>query len=258
MTTFRSYRLAGPGWGDRRGTVLVAVMLMALAISALVVAGISIAGSTDVVQKSGERNSILENAADAGLAEARSTLNAEPGYFVPPSGSLYRMLETNAPVLDAAGTPIAGLTRSLYVGPTGNTSGAYGIYGNILSAVTDQYGNRAIRRGEVYVDPFTKYAMFEEHEGGVSFGGGDVIDGPFHSNDDVNILASGVEFKSSMTVSGRVRGANYGVFREGYDERVPQIHLPDPQAIEELRGSAQLRTHPVRGQHRSLRDAFPR
>ena len=117
--------------------------------------------NANLVGKNTERASIVDAAALAGLEEARSRLNTTRALY-PNSG--FTTLETNAAVKDASNTAIPKVTRSTYVGPSGITSGQYGVVGSIISLARDSFGNKVVRRLEVNQESFSKFAYFTNFE----------------------------------------------------------------------------------------------
>ena len=112
------------------GFALILTMLVVMIIGSLV-AGAALIGSNHfLVNKFYDRQSELEMAADAGLELARSRLNSDASLY---PGEGYATLENGAEVMDARGQPIPGLTRSIYAGPSGVTSGQYGVFGTIIA-----------------------------------------------------------------------------------------------------------------------------
>ena len=85
----------------------------------------------------------------------------------------------------------SGLRENTYAGPDGITSGQYGVFGTILSIVTDSFGNKVVRRKQVNQESFAKYAYFTTIEGNIVFANNDQIRGPVHSNDQIKIASSG-------------------------------------------------------------------
>ena len=221
---------------DERGIALVAVLLVALAVSALAIAATMITASSVIIRRQGERAAVLNSVALAGLEEARSALNGTRTLF-PDSG--FATLELGAAVVDAAGDPVAGVRRSVYVGPTGIISGQYGVFGSIVAVAEDSANNRVVRRLEINQESFAKYAYFTDVEpSNISFGGGDQIFGPVHTNDFLKIYASGATFWDEVRTARTVVGAQYGVFAKGYEENVPVIRLPDVADLVRLRTQA--------------------
>ncbi len=209
---------------DERGMALVLVMLITVAVAALAAGAIFLTSSSYLISKGHEREDDMRNAADAGIELGRSALNGNPALF-PDSG--YTTYQNAQPVLDASGNQIPGLTRSIYFGPTGSATGQYGIFGSVLSVISDQSGAVVVRRGELSQESFAKFAYYTNSEGsGICFGNGDQIFGPMHTNDNMCIYSSGVHFHSTVEVSGTITNAGYGTFDLGYIQHGAVIPLP--------------------------------
>ena len=168
---------------------------------------------------------MLYDAAESGVAEARNWINTHPNqqpFRSADSGEI--ALENNVQVNDALGNPIPGMYRTTWIGKSGSRTGEYGIFGAAISQVTDGVGNTVVHRATIYQDTFAKYAYFSNSEAGIYFGGGDQIFGPAHSNDNIRIAASGVEFHNQLTTSKTiVTGLAFGIFDQGYQQHVPVI-----------------------------------
>ena len=217
---------------DERGMALVLVMLITVAVAALAAGAIFLTSSAGLISKGQEREEIMRNAADAGIETGRSALNGTPALF-PDSG--YVTLYSNQPVRDASNNPIPGLTQNIYVGPTGSSTGQYGIFGSVLSVITDQSGAKVVRRGELSQESFAKFAYYTDNEGsGICFGNMDQIYGPLHTNDDMCIYSSGARFHSTVEVAGNITGANYGIFDVGYIAHGSVIPLPTAPDLAKL------------------------
>ena len=135
---------------------------------------------------------------------------------------------------------LEGLTGSIHAGPTGVTSGEYGVFASVVSVVTDAGGGRVVRRRELAQESFARYAYFTDVEpSNISFGGGDQIFGPVHTNDRLKIYSSGATFHGPTTTSRTVSGAGYGTFVQGYTENVARIEMPPTAELDKLRTQAQ-------------------
>jgi hypothetical protein len=215
---------------------LFVVLLVAFAVSAIAVGAALMTTNTHAINLYSDRAGTLEAVADAGLELGRSTINGDRSVY---PDSLYVALETDATVTDASGAVIPGVTRSTYVGPTGITTGQYGVFGSVVAVVTDQSGNLVVRRGEVYQESFAKFAYFTDNEGGnIYFGGGDVLWGPVHSNDQIKIHSTGATFNNTVTTARDVYQEQYGTFVQGYTEYAPAIPMPTTAEITKLRAQA--------------------
>ncbi len=221
---------------EERGVALIVVLFVALVVGTLSAGAALMSSSASLVQKYNDQMSVLNASADAGLEEIRSKINGNKALY-PDSG--YRTLENGAYVYDADGSQIPGLKRWLYVGPSGVTSGQYGVFGSIVSVVEDKTGNRVVRRGEVAQESFAKYAYFTDVEpSNISFGGGDQLQGPVHTNDYLKIYSSGATFLGTVTTAKNVQGSQYGTFAQGYTEYAPRIEMPQTADLTKLQSQA--------------------
>jgi hypothetical protein len=222
--------------GDERGFALVTVMLVVLVVAVLVT-GATIVGSTHTLSnRYYDRQDQLDVVAVGGLELARAMANGDSALY-PDSG--YVTLEDGVSVLGADGNQIPGVQRWLYLGPTGSISGQYGIFGSIVAVARDAGGGVAIRRSQVFQESFAKYAYFTDIEpANISFGGGDQLWGPVHSNSDLKIYSSGATFHDVVTTAQQVVGAQYGTFRRGYTENFPRIEMPATSELTFLQSQA--------------------
>jgi type II secretory pathway pseudopilin PulG len=221
----------------REGYALLLVLMVLLSVGILAAGAATVAGNAGLINAYESRRTELETLADAGLEVARARLNANPALY-PETG--YTTLEAGTTPVDATGAPIPGVRRYTYAGPVGQTSGQYGVFGSIISVV-ESANSRVVRRGDVSQESFAKFAYFTDVEpANISFGGGDVISGPVHSNDKIKIYSSGATFRGPGTVTTAkvVEGEEFGTFTEGYDEQVARIELPTVADLEKLRGYA--------------------
>lgn len=222
---------------NERGVALITVLLVSLVIAVLSTAAVMLSTTSALINRYTDRQLALETVADAGLEEGRSRVNGTPTLY-PDDG--YTVLESGARLTDANGDPVPDLSRSLYVGPTGITSGQYGVIGSVVSVAQDAFGNRVIRRGEIAQESFAKFAYFTDIEpSNISFGGGDQIFGPVHTNDYLKIYASGATFFGPVTTARTVQGAQYGTFGQGYTEGVRRIEMPQTADLLKLKAQAQ-------------------
>lgn len=221
----------------RPGIALVIVLMVFMAVAAIA-AGASFLGlNTSLIASYHNRLSLLESVADAGLEQARSALNGNKALY-PDSG--YTVYENNAAVTDANGQAIDGVTRSVYFGPTGITSGQYGVFGSIVAVVTDRFGNRLVRRLEIMQESFAKYAYFTDFEGTIVFGANDVLYGPVHSNDGIIIQAAnpGATFWGLLKTAETISNRNWGNYNAGYEENAPEIPFPETAELTRLQAQA--------------------
>jgi Tfp pilus assembly protein PilX len=209
---------------SQRGMALIMVMLLTVAVAAVAAGAIFLTSSATLISKGQEREEEMRNAADAGIELGRSLLNG--GSVVMPDTG-YVAYQVNQPVVDANGNQISGVTRSIYYGPTSSTTGQYGVFGSIVSVITDRSGAVVVRRGELNQESFAKFGYFTDNEGlGICFGGGDNIFGPLHTNDNMCIYSSGATFWKSVEIAGTLTGASYGTFKQGYTQNASVIPMP--------------------------------
>ena len=226
-----------PSLKQRRGIALVVVILVVVAVAAIAAGGAFLGLNTTLISSYHNRLSILESVADAGLEQARSALNADTTLY-PDSG--YRVYENGVTVTDASGTAIPNIRRWTYVGPSGITSGQYGIFGSVVTVAVDGVGNRIVRRLEVVQESFAKYAYFTDIEGAIVFGANDILYGPVHSNDFIQIqnAAPGATFWGRLRTARTITNRAAGNYNAGYDENVPPIDFPDVADLTKLQAQA--------------------
>ena len=210
---------------DERGIALVTVLLVAFAVSGIALAAAMWILNAGLITRSGERNSTLHDIAVGGLEEGRSQINGNPALY--PAVN-FNTLENNVTVTDASGATVPNVTRSTYVGPDGLLGGQYGVFGTIISVVQDNFGNQAVRRLQINQESFAKFAYFTNVEGAIQFANNDQIRGPVHSNDRINIAATGATFFDSLTTSANsINGQPNGTF-PGPAPRLNAAVIPMP------------------------------
>jgi hypothetical protein len=221
---------------DERGFALITVMLVTLVVAVLVT-GAAIVGSTHMISnRYYDRQDQLDAVSLAGLELGRATVNGDPSIY---PDSSYVVLENGVSVDGADGNPIPGVRRWVYAGPTGSLSGQYGVFGSIVSVTRDNGGGVAIRRSQVFQESFAKYAYFTDIEPSyISFGGGDQLWGPVHTNSDLKIYSSGATFHDDVTTAEEVVGEQYGTFDRGYTEHVARIEMPQTTELTFLEAQA--------------------
>lgn len=222
----------------RGGFALITVMLVVV-IVALLATGAAVIGSAHTLgNRYYDRESQLDAVALEGLEMARARINGDKSVY-PADG--YTTLEDGVAVDDAGGNPIPGVKRWLYVGPTGSISGQYGVFGSIVAVARDAGGGVVVRRSQVFQESFAKYAYFTDIEPShISFGGGDQIFGPVHTNDDIKIYSSGATFHDETKTHGIVQDKPYGVFKKGYVEHAPRIDMPETAELSKLETQATM------------------
>lgn len=229
---------------NERGIALVVVLLVVMAVAAIIAGAAMLGSSTSLIQKHQARLSTLETVADAGLEEARSLINGNRTQY-PDTG--YTTIEAGATVYAADGSVIPSVKRWLYLGPSGITTGQYGVTGSVVSVARDAQGNQVVRRGEVYQESFSKYAYFTTVEGLIYFANGDQIFGPVHSNDVLHIASSGATFFGPVTTGSTISGRTYGTYKQGYKENVPAIPMPTTADLAKLKAQAAVGNTSITG-----------
>ena len=223
---------------NERGIALVVVLLVVLAVAAIAGGAAFLGSNTTLINKYHHRLSVLETAADAGLEEARSAINGSPKTLYPDTG--YKTLENGVAVYAADGSVIPNVQRWTYVGPTGITSGQYGVFGSVVVVAQDAQGNRVVRRGEVYQESFAKYAYFTNIEGSIVFAAADQLFGPVFSNDMIRIGSGspGATFWGPIATAKTIFNKSNGNYKAGYTENAPPIAFPDVADLAKLKGQA--------------------
>ncbi len=217
---------------NRPGIALVVTLLVLIAVAAISATAATLSMNTQLVNRSEQQQGLLSDIALAGLEVARADLNGGAD-SVPDTG--YVTLESNAVVRDASGHVIPGVTRSVYAGPRGVIRGQYGVYASIVSIARSGGGEEVVRRSDLRQESFAKYAYFTDVEpSNISFGGGDQIYGPVHTNDYLKVYSSGATFHGTVTTAKTVQGSHYGHFDKGYDEGVARIEMPTTEDLNRL------------------------
>jgi len=220
---------------NERGIALVTVLLVTLVVLTLMSTAAVLGGNTALVTRYRQRATLLTSVADAGIEEARSAVNGTRT-LMPDTG--YKAFETRAVVYDALGNPIPNVTRTTYIGPTGITSGQYGVFASVVTVAKDIFGNTVVRRGEIDQESFAKYAYFTNTEGLIYFANNDQIYGPVHSNDVINIVASGATFYGPVSTAKTISGRQYGVYKQGYTENGANVPFPTTAELNKLKTQA--------------------
>ena len=220
---------------NERGIALVVVLLVVVAVAAMLAGSALLSSSTSLIARHEARLGVLETAADAGLEEARSTINGTKALY-PDTG--FTTLEAGVTVYAADGSPIPNVQRWLYAGPSGVTTGQYGVFGSIVSVTQDLQGDRVVRRSEVNQESFSKYAYFTTAENNIQFANGDLILGPVFSDDYINIASSGAIFNGPVATAKKVNGKAFGVYKQGVTEGAAFIAMPGTADLVKLKGQA--------------------
>src|SRR5688572_11528466 len=217
----------------RDGFVLVTVLLVIMVAAAVSAGAVVLGANTHLMTQYKDRQGLLQSVAEAGVEEGRARLNGDKKLY-PKSGHV--AIENGVPVVDANGATIKGIRRYTYAGPIGDTTGQYGIFGSVVSVAEAPNGDRFVRRMEVLQESFAKYAYFTNVEPtNISFGSGDQIFGPTHSNSDIKIYSTGATFHDVMTTAATIPDKQYGTFKLGYTERVRRINMPETADLNRLR-----------------------
>jgi hypothetical protein len=228
--------------GNREGMALMLVIIVMM-VAATVATGAAVIGANSwVMAQHEERQSILQAAADAGLEEARARINGNRS-LLPDSN--YVALENNIQVTDASGNAIPGVRRWVYVGPSGATTGQYGLFASVVAVTMDAGGEKVIRRAEIIQESFAKYGYFTNDEGSMQYGDGDDYFGPVHSNDDMIIHSTGASFMGPVTTTrAAIAGTSYATFTPaaapptGYQTSAAHIGFPNSGPLTTLRNYA--------------------
>lgn len=222
---------------DKSGFALVVVTLVMVVAAALIGGGVTLGSNHLLVNRYHQRTDQLEVVASAGLEKARAQLNGNPSLF-PESG--YVVLEDNAQVSNGAGGFIPGVRRSMYAGPMDIATGQSGVFGAVISVATDDGGAKVVRRIMLRQESFARFAYFTDVEpSNISFGSGDQIWGPVHSNDFLKIYGSGATFHAATRTAKTVVDSQYGIFDKGYQQNVSPIPLPPVAELTRLSNYAQ-------------------
>src|SRR2546423_1382007 len=220
---------------NERGIALVTVLLVTLVVLTLMSTAAVLGGNTALVTRYRQRATLLTTVADAGIEEARSAVNGTRA-LMPDTG--YKLFETKAVVYDAVGKAIPNVTRTTYIGPTGITSGQYGVFASVVTVAKDIFGNTVVRRGEIDQESFAKYAYFTSVEGLIYFANNDQIYGPVHSNDVINIVSSGATFYGPVSTAKTISGRQYGIYKQGYTENGANVPFPTTAELNKLKTQA--------------------
>ncbi|HKE92549.1 MAG TPA: hypothetical protein VKB45_19610 [Gemmatimonadales bacterium] len=222
---------------NERGIALVVVLLVVVAVAAIIAGSALLSSSTSLIARHEARLGVLETAADAGLEEARSTINGTKALY-PDTG--FTTLEAGVAVYAADGSAIPNVQRWLYAGPSGVTTGQYGVFGSIVSVTQDLQGDRVVRRSEVNQESFAKYAYFTTAENNIQFANGDLILGPVFSDDYINIASSGATFAGPVATAKKVNGKAFGVYKQGLTEGAAYIAMPTTADLLKLKAQAAI------------------
>ncbi len=235
-TSNRSTSHANPSTRDRRGVALVFVLVFVVGMAALAMSSIFLASNANLLAKSYDKERDLKYAAEMGLQIGKSRVNQDPSILVMQPSQIDTIILKNATLTDASGAPMTGIQVSVYVGPTGSTSGQFGRFSSIVSVATDSRKNAFIRRLELTQESFAKFAYWSNQENAtgastIFFNNGDALWGPVWSNDTINIGSGRATFHDDVGTVWVVNGANYGVFSKGYKQYQKPIALPSTSVL---------------------------
>lgn len=226
--------------GGEAGFALITVLLILLVVGAIATAGVALSGNANLVGAIAARQAVMTDAAESGVELGRAYVNRHPNAY--PDSSYVLLSPDSLPLRDALGWTIPGLTRRVYVGPSGISTGQFGIYGSVVSVVEDRAGNRSVVNGEVFQESFAKFAYFTDKEtdsrgNPIYFAPGDQLFGPVHSNDVIRVLAErdGPVFHGPVTTHATVSNARYATFQQGLTQRSARIELPDVASLTKLK-----------------------
>ncbi len=216
----------------RRGAALFIVLVFVVAVGVLALTAIVTGGNATLVAKSYARENDLKYAAEAALAIGKSRINFDAA-ALPDTG--FNVLMTNAQLRAADNQVIPGVTVTVYVGPSGSTSGQHGRFASVVAEARDNQGNGFIRRLELTQESFAKYAYWsntESNPGIIYFGNGDQLWGPVWSNDVIHIANAGnVIFHDEVGTAETISNEDDATFHRGYRENQPPIQLPPTDSL---------------------------
>jgi Tfp pilus assembly protein PilX len=242
MMLRRRAQSAPPPLRTRKGYALMVVLLITLVAGAVALHAALLGMNTALTQGSSDRAAQMDDAALAGIEEARDRLNANLD-SMPVTG--YITIENGVAV---SGSP--GLRRWTYAGRRGNTNGQtatgeYGVLGQLISQVRDVVGNTSIRRAEVYQESFARFASFTNlsrlADGRALFWAlGARVAGPVHSNDTIRVATQTpwpqATFMSDVTTAAIVEGKPAADFVKAPPlEGVARIELPTTAEMNALK-----------------------
>ena len=235
---------------NRRGAALFLTLLISIAIAAMALGAVLLSRGAQIATSFTAREAALQASANGGLEIIRDSVNRGNFDTLLPLNS-FTTLAYNAPVTDAFGSTLPGITRSLYLGRTGGrtggnaTAGQYGSnFASGISIISDQRGAVAARRLLMTQDSWAKFAVaINNWSGGAVYGCNESVSGPFHSNTGLK-LSSGCStpktlFTGAVTVVGSITNQSSGDYRSGVKTGATAIPWPTPAKITLMRQFAQ-------------------
>ncbi len=247
------------GARNRSGFALGLALMFTLAIGALATSAIVLSSNATLMAHAVDRNSEMKYAAEAALQIGKSMINYDPA-ALPDSGET--QIITNQPVYAADGTTLPNVTVSVWIGPTGSTTGQFGRFASVVAQAIDNRGSGFVRRLELDQESFAKFAYYTNSEtccGGtvIYFNNNDQLWGPVFSNDVIHIGSGGATFHSNVSTAQTISGISYGTFLQGYIQNAPPISLPSTANLSLLPGYAGLAgyafTAPTTGDQTTVR-----
>lgn len=220
---------------ERRGFALLTVVIMTLGMAALAASAIYLAGNTQLLSTSTDREREFKYGAEAAMAIGKSRLNTDP-LALPDTG--FVTLMSGQQIMGADGAYLPGVTVNLYAGPTGSSTGQFGTFASVVAEARDGQGARFVRRLELSQESFARFAYWSNKEGAIVFANNDQLWGPVWSNDNITINSSGARFHNEVGTAKSIFGKNYGTFDKGYKESQPAIQLPSNTTLSKLAGFA--------------------
>ncbi|MGH7524694.1 MAG: hypothetical protein ACREK8_10340, partial [Gemmatimonadales bacterium] len=237
---------------DRRGAALFMTLLVSIAIGGIALGGVLLASGATLSTRYNAEEARLQSSADGGLEIVRDSLNRGIFDSLLPVNS-YTTLLSGAAVKDATGATIPRINLSLYVGRTGGrtggaaTAGQYGSnFASALSVISDSRGAVAARRLLLTQESWAKFAVAVNNwsNGGVAYGCGESVNGPFFSNTTLHLetgcgAGSGTLFASTVNVVGSISGSGSGRFTQGFKTGVTAVPWPTAARINLMQQYAQ-------------------
>jgi hypothetical protein len=227
-------------YGKRRGSALFLVLVMTVALGALALSAIVLTGNATLVGQSYDKEAALRYAAEAGLAIGKARLNYDPAAL--PDTGFVKVLD-NYTIRATDNQPMPGVGVTVYLGPSGSTTGQFGRFASLVAEARDGRGTGFVRRLELTQESFAKYAYWSDKETGdngiIYFGGGDQLWGPVWSNDQISINNNGgAFFHDEVGTAKSVTNASLATFSKGYKTNQKKIVLPSNAKLSKLQGYA--------------------
>ncbi len=217
------------------GFALALTIILVVVIGVLITAAITVGNYNILANRNYERTSQLHSIAISGLELARARINGDPDIY---PDTAYATLENGVAVRDGAGEIIPGVERWLYAGPTGVTTGQYGIYGSIVAVVRDLGGATVVRRLQISQKSFARFVYFTDSEGGSIYFNGDEFWGPVHSNDMVKLSGFPSVWHNELTTAQTIYNPSLGTYDVGYEENMARIEMPEVADLDQVRSQA--------------------